>query len=64
MKTTIKDLLIHKFPMDEVEQAMLLHEICNMNKELREWLDMLAEFENHYDAVRKAVLKQVLGVKV
>ena len=30
-------------------------------KETREWLDCLTDFENHYDAGRKAVLRQVLG---
>jgi len=30
-------------------------------KEVKEWLDCLAEFENHYDAGRKAVLKEILG---
>ena len=61
MKVTIKDLLRHKFPMDETEQAILLNEISGFEKELKEWLDCLAEFENHYDAGRKAVLREILG---
>jgi len=35
MKVTLKDLLRHKFPMDEVEQAVLLKEINDLTKELR-----------------------------
>jgi len=35
MKVTLKDLLRHKFPMDEAEQAILLKEISDLAKELR-----------------------------
>jgi len=35
MKVTLKDLLRHKFPMDETEQAVLLKEISDLVKELR-----------------------------
>ena len=47
MKINLKNLLLHKFPMDETEQAILLNAISQLEKELRKWRDCLVEFKNH-----------------
>ena len=46
MKVNLKDLLRHKFPMDDTEQAILLDEISDLEKELREIKTRLAERED------------------
>ena len=49
MKVTLKDLLRHKFPMDETEQAVLLKEISDLAKELRERLTQLEQGKRKTD---------------
>ena len=59
MKVTLKDLLRHKFPMDETEQAVLLKEISDLAKELREKLRHY-EFEGQNWELQR-ILKEILG---
>jgi len=56
MKFNLKNRPPAMSPCSEVEKWF-----DGFEKETREWLDCLADFENHYDAGRKAVLRQVLG---
>jgi len=58
MKVTLKDLLRHKFPMDESEQAVLLKEIYDLDKELRKKLNPPEVIKaNKDDEVVRWVLK-------
>ena len=69
MKVTLKDLLRHKFPMDETEQAVLLKEISDLAKELRERLTQLEQGKRKTDnsvviAFRLSLtylIKEILG---
>jgi len=54
MKVTLKDLLRHKFPMDETEQAVLLNEISDLAKELRERLEELRNVKGRRSAICRA----------
>ena len=61
MRITIKDLLAHKFPMDETEQAILINEISQFEKELNEIRNMGAEGRNkRYKHPTKWITDQVL----
>ena len=46
---------------DALAKAVFDEWFEGFEKELRESLDALTDFENHYDAGRKAVLRQILG---
>jgi len=61
MKVTLKDLLRHKFPMDETEQAVLLKEISDLAKELREILDDLKECPTEHEFLMMNFIREILG---
>jgi len=55
MKVTLKNLLRHKFPMDEAEQAVLLKEISDLAKD-EKWPDYGAKFVSTLDKLIKEIL--------
>lgn len=60
MKVTLKDLLRHKFPMDEAEQAVLLKEISDLAKELREKWKKL-DCESDLELGQSMIIREILG---
>lgn len=59
MKTTLKDLLRHKFPMDESEQAILLNEISELEKQLHEYLKLAHKYASGTHVEK--LIKEILG---
>ena len=59
MKPNLKDLLRHKFPMDKVEQAILLKEISDLTKELQEKLEYFRHLEDY--KIAAIILKEIIG---